>query len=76
MSSELPIAVIGAGLTGSIVALMLAQQGFSVLVVERRGDPRSQYEAEQGAQYAVCGELVSPRVVLLVSLSLPHCFAV
>ena len=52
MSTELPVAVIGAGLTGSMVALMLAQQGFSVLVIEKRGDPRSQFDAaEVGAKY-------------------------
>ena len=54
--TDLPIAVIGAGLTGSMVALMLAQQGFRVLVIEKRGDPRSQYDAaEVGAKY-VTGE--------------------
>ena len=49
--SELPVAVIGAGLTGSMIALMLAKRGYSVLVVEKRGDPRSQWDGtEVGAK--------------------------
>lgn len=37
---ELPILVVGAGLTGSMIALVLAQRGFKLIVVESRGDPR------------------------------------
>ena len=41
-----PICIVGAGLTGSMIALMLAQRGYSVLVVEKRGDPRSEHAAD------------------------------
>ncbi len=32
--------IVGAGLTGSMMAALLGRAGFSVLVLERRGDPR------------------------------------
>lgn len=36
-----PILLIGAGLAGSLLAVLLARQGFPVVVAERRGDPRA-----------------------------------
>lgn len=36
-----PILLIGAGLAGSLLAVLLAKQGFEVVVAERRGDPRA-----------------------------------
>ncbi|MFI4883482.1 MAG: FAD-dependent oxidoreductase, partial [Phycisphaerales bacterium JB064] len=36
-----PILLIGAGLAGSLLAVLLAKQGFPVIVAERRGDPRA-----------------------------------
>ena len=38
---SLPILVVGAGLTGSMIALALAQRGFKLVIVEARGDPRA-----------------------------------
>ncbi len=35
------VTVVGAGLTGALLALMLAQRGFAVTLYERRADPRS-----------------------------------
>lgn len=37
---EQPIVIVGAGLTGSMAALLLAQRGYKLVVVESRGDPR------------------------------------
>lgn len=34
------VAVIGAGLTGPLIALLLARRGFNVVLLERRPDPR------------------------------------
>jgi kynurenine 3-monooxygenase len=39
--SDAPILLIGAGLAGSLLAVLLAKQGFPVVVAERRGDPRA-----------------------------------
>lgn len=39
--SKKPILLIGAGLAGSLLAVLLARQGFRVVVAERRGDPRA-----------------------------------
>lgn len=36
-----PILLVGAGLAGSLLAVLLARQGFPVVVAERRGDPRA-----------------------------------
>jgi kynurenine 3-monooxygenase len=36
-----PINVVGAGLAGSLLALLLARRGFTVTVFERRDDPRA-----------------------------------
>ncbi len=36
-----PILLVGAGLAGSLLAVLLAKQGFPVVVAERRGDPRA-----------------------------------
>ncbi|GIW74187.1 MAG: kynurenine 3-monooxygenase [Phycisphaerales bacterium] len=41
MSDSRPILIVGAGLAGSLLAVLLARQGFSVVVAERRGDPRA-----------------------------------
>jgi kynurenine 3-monooxygenase len=35
------ITILGAGLTGSLLALLLARRGFAVTVLERQGDPRT-----------------------------------
>jgi 2-polyprenyl-6-methoxyphenol hydroxylase-like FAD-dependent oxidoreductase len=35
------VLIVGAGLGGSLLAIYLARAGMSVLVVERRGDPRA-----------------------------------
>ena len=40
-SKDAPILLIGAGLAGSLLAVLLAKQGFPVIVAERRGDPRA-----------------------------------
>lgn len=39
--SNKPILLIGAGLAGSLLAVLLAKQGFPVVVAERRRDPRA-----------------------------------
>lgn len=41
MTTAQPILLIGAGLAGSLLAVLLAKQGFPVVVAERRGDPRA-----------------------------------
>jgi len=41
MPSSQPILLIGAGLAGSLLAVLLAKQGFPVVVAERRSDPRA-----------------------------------
>lgn len=46
------IAVVGAGLTGSLLALRLAQRGFAVVVIERREDPRVEARKEKEAEEA------------------------
>ncbi len=43
---DLPVAIIGAGLTGAMCALMLAKRGYSVIVIEKRGDPRAERDEE------------------------------
>lgn len=45
--SPRPITIVGAGLTGPLLALMLARRGFPVTLYERRTDPR-QGRAEAG----------------------------
>lgn len=42
-----PFIVVGAGLSGTLMAIFLARRGFSVELVERRSDPRI-HEAERG----------------------------
>ena len=34
------LAIVGGGLAGALLAILLAQRGWSVDVFERRGDPR------------------------------------
>ena len=41
MRDPQPILLIGAGLAGSLLAVLLARQGFPIVVAERRGDPRA-----------------------------------
>ncbi|MGD1916941.1 MAG: FAD-dependent oxidoreductase [Phycisphaerales bacterium] len=41
MPDPKPILLVGAGLAGSLLAVLLAKQGFPVVVAERRGDPRA-----------------------------------
>ena len=36
-----PISIVGAGLAGSLLALLLARRGFAVTLYDRRSDPRS-----------------------------------
>ncbi|GAA3086345.1 FAD-dependent oxidoreductase [Streptosporangium carneum] len=43
------VAIVGAGLAGSLMAVLLGRRGFHVEVYERRGDPR-QGTAEEGAR--------------------------
>jgi kynurenine 3-monooxygenase len=45
--STQPVTIVGAGLTGPLLALMLARRGFPVALYERRSDPR-QGKAEGG----------------------------
>lgn len=40
VSSTEPIAIIGAGLTGSMMGLMLARRGYEVEIYEKRSDFR------------------------------------
>ena len=40
------ISIVGAGLVGSLIALLLKQKGFLVQVFERRSDPRKSEVAE------------------------------
>ncbi|NJL11876.1 MAG: FAD-dependent monooxygenase [Microscillaceae bacterium] len=46
-ASSLPIVIIGAGLTGSLLAIFLARRGYLVEVYEKRPDPR-RHQAEEG----------------------------
>ncbi len=45
------IAVVGAGLVGSLLALFLAKRGFKVDVFERRADMRSTEKVAAGRSY-------------------------
>ena len=36
-----PISIVGAGLSGSLLALLLARRGFAITLYERRSDPRT-----------------------------------
>ncbi|MEO6155070.1 MAG: FAD-dependent oxidoreductase, partial [Thermomonas sp.] len=40
IASERQLTIIGGGLAGALLALLLAQRGWSVTVFEKRGDPR------------------------------------
>lgn len=40
IKTELPVAITGAGLVGSLLAIFLARKGFKVEVFEKRADPR------------------------------------
>ncbi|MCS6947858.1 MAG: FAD-dependent monooxygenase, partial [Steroidobacteraceae bacterium] len=40
-SDALPVQIVGAGLAGTLLAILLAQRGFPVRVFEKRADPRS-----------------------------------
>lgn len=40
MSAERRITIVGAGLSGPLLALLLARRGWRVTILERRGDPR------------------------------------
>lgn len=40
MRPDLPLAIVGAGLAGALLATLLARRGWQVEVFERRGDPR------------------------------------
>ena len=42
MNSEKQIAILGAGLVGSLLAVILAKRGYNVAVFERRGDMRKE----------------------------------
>ena len=44
-----PVTIVGAGLAGSLLAIMLARRGFSVTLIERRGDPRDPRAAAAAA---------------------------
>lgn len=41
-----PVVIAGAGLVGSLLALMLARRGFSVKVIEKRSDLRKAYQKD------------------------------
>ena len=47
--TEPPVVVIGGGLTGAMMALVLAQLDYRVLVVERRSDPRAKLVSPRDA---------------------------
>lgn len=46
--NELPIVVVGAGLTGAMAALVLAKRGYPLVVLESRGDPRDHAPGMEG----------------------------
>ncbi len=49
-----PITLIGAGLAGSLLAILLSRQGWQVTVYERRGDPRTgSYESGRSINLAL-----------------------
>lgn len=56
MSSEIPrsLIIIGAGLAGSLLAILLSRQGWRITVYERRGDPRiADYESGRSINLAL-----------------------
>jgi kynurenine 3-monooxygenase len=46
MNPANPILIVGAGLAGSLLALMLSRRGFAVTVIEKRPDLRKAYEKD------------------------------
>lgn len=46
LNATKPILIAGAGLVGSLLALMLSRRGFSVTVIEKRPDLRKAYEKD------------------------------
>jgi kynurenine 3-monooxygenase len=53
-ASPRSITLIGAGLAGSLLAILLSRQGWRVTVYERRGDPRIQdYERGRSINLAL-----------------------
>jgi len=54
MHAPRPITLIGAGLAGSLLAILLSRQGWQVTVYERRGDPRTgSYESGRSINLAL-----------------------
>lgn len=54
---EHDVVVVGAGLTGAMTALMMAQRGLSVTVYEKRADLREEFKreaAEKAGQSTEC----------------------
>jgi kynurenine 3-monooxygenase len=53
-ASSRAITIIGAGLAGSLLAILLARRGWQVTVYERRGDPRVKgYESGRSINLAL-----------------------
>ena len=48
------LSIIGAGLAGSLLAILLSRQGWQITLYERRGDPRvSDYESGRSINLAL-----------------------
>jgi len=53
-SASPSLSIIGAGLAGSLLAILLSRQGWNITVYERRGDPRvSDYESGRSINLAL-----------------------
>ncbi len=51
MSESFDVVIVGAGLAGSLAALLLSKRNFSVLLAEREADPRGSSETTTDGEY-------------------------
>jgi flavin-dependent dehydrogenase len=66
--NELPIVVVGAGLTGAMAALVLAKRGYPLVVLESRGDPRDHAPGMEGVYDKCVSAPMAPLSLICLGL--------
>lgn len=65
--SENPVAIVGGGLSGCLMALMLAKRGLHVILIEKRKDPSCAQEAEEESVMGRLGDASKRSINLALS---------